>query len=1515
MDESLFVTGESLLNDRQDGMVERITRQSKKRLLESSTTPSSLTTKEKRQTQKRKQRSPKDEFNPYVKMMRLGPKQMNNVLAYDTDEDRDQRDEAYEGTSDTEEMSKEVEEIPTSNSDLQDEKSESDMKRKSVETTSKASVSCDKTVISKMSKEKLVIEIAPLAKASREIPASSGKTAAVKRKLKEKLVLEIAPVSKASTEVTTCSDEPVLDKVKSKECAVTASSEVPVLSDMVTSGPNEKLDLSVAPMAKTSNEVSVPKNNVKKLALFWEDFTVKAKVKAFEPKSVSQETSAAVTDLELVAQPDSTTTDQDTAQLPVDTSRAAFTPSEHESDSVSNQSCTTPNKMTPNKKTMPGTPKSPKEVLQDYTKTVQIAKTKSPVTSKSSKSSKGLDVTEESPGKWGKKSFRRLFQDPLLAESSPEVLESQSPMKKCSGKKRSLMSLNPAVYSQFFSPPPNEGSPHSTTEIGNSSAQARSADDESFVLSEVTVEEPIGGSEITSCNDSLIGLSVDVSSAISNTSRMDSSVLDNSTVKRAISEVITGVLGDDMSVAVTDSSTADECHVTANHKKTVSVSPDSDSSVDSPDLDSSNDDPPPLYPAINKDDILPPALSPHPPMLEKLYVPQGEKLSNTTSRDDASSDDMPDLISPLNSLKPPILSPHPAGIEILKKTNLDKQMISKSSSHSQVQESQHPAGESGMRDKTTPVDTPVLALLTTYDTTSNTDREPVETAMDLTCYENHDKENIPTTGQSQEDTVSQPMTSKNSNQASSDNILDSEQSETESQFSPSYLSTSQLLWSPTPVLDQSSDPQVLTNRKSVKRPRKLVFDDVLNQEESHIGVKKLKSAELRKPDKPKRTTVISKTSSIGKLALILSPTKTHATGLPTLSTNSSTCAATFPVHCLPTSHQVPSSAGPLSSTPVIQTFQRRIYEPKSAQPAPSATSTPLVQSSRRKLCEPKSAQPAPSATSAPSIKTFQRRIYEPKSSQQAATSGSSRMTERHDNVAEQTDQVFFGASFKPTITSERNSTVFWKQYAVESLADLKAASCKVDAPTVQASGVLDRRITPEGSDNVRKHSSSTVHSQKSTVGQQPLQTSTPISSQNSRTSGFVQEIRPVTTVVRVNAPVSTYQLASQGQNIVPVASRQEKTTSASTYQPTNQDQNRIQSSTQRVNTPIAVYQRGSQVPTMVQSADQRITASLFTFKQTSQVTNSCSQQVNHPVSASQIPSTSQGSLQTRPVTSQQTNPHKEQQQTKTFSLFDHVTNIVQERLSKQLKQRQTLLYNDVVLTDMRSQTKNIASVGSVYSGSSQPNYLTAQTDSAPQFQQNYPRTSLENSPDVQPHEHLAEGTTATSLNFNQNLWQPHRQVSPFVYESSVCSRMQNLKPYTISGWISPSYLQALMQKTDLLNDMFSNALDHKGDVKDWVVENCRKSSPAVLARDLVFRIITLGKLERAVMLYNNMNCLPRSKMAAIRRCILKQFPREFDETIWRKKCLPYVKASVKVLLKHRVPQVQKYWLMNDSSAV
>jgi hypothetical protein len=172
----------------------------------------------------------------------------------------------------------------------------------------------------------------------------------------------------------------------------------------------------------------------------------------------------------------------------------------------------------------------------------------------------------------------------------------------------------------------------------------------------------------------------------------------------------------------------------------------------------------------------------------------------------------------------------------------------------------------------------------------------------------------------------------------------------------------------------------------------------------------------------------------------------------------------------------------------------------------------------------------------------------------------------------------------------------------------------------------------------------------------------------------------------------------------------------------------------------------------------------------------------------------------------------------------------------------------------------------------------------------------------------ADGVSSQDIaHVDAAIWNSLAKLFPVKNENlfELRDELKNIKPYVISGWVSSTYLSALMQKTNLVNDIFDNALDEVGDIRTEIWKNCRKTAPSILARDLVFRVFTLGELNGI-----DLKSLSRNKMGAIRRCVRRQFPSA-SKYVWKNKCVPQIKASLKTLFTHRVKQVQDFWLENS----
>lgn len=141
----------------------------------------------------------------------------------------------------------------------------------------------------------------------------------------------------------------------------------------------------------------------------------------------------------------------------------------------------------------------------------------------------------------------------------------------------------------------------------------------------------------------------------------------------------------------------------------------------------------------------------------------------------------------------------------------------------------------------------------------------------------------------------------------------------------------------------------------------------------------------------------------------------------------------------------------------------------------------------------------------------------------------------------------------------------------------------------------------------------------------------------------------------------------------------------------------------------------------------------------------------------------------------------------------------------------------------------------------------------------------------------------------------------------LCDQLKTVRPYVISGWLSTNYLMALVKKTDLVNDLFSKPLDNKGHVQDWIVKSCCKTTPEVLARDLVFRLFTLRELQ-----VTDFTSLRRYKRyRAIKLAVQQTFKGKVSDTVWRSRCAPFIQTSIVALFSTRVRVVQNFFLLHS----
>lgn len=143
-------------------------------------------------------------------------------------------------------------------------------------------------------------------------------------------------------------------------------------------------------------------------------------------------------------------------------------------------------------------------------------------------------------------------------------------------------------------------------------------------------------------------------------------------------------------------------------------------------------------------------------------------------------------------------------------------------------------------------------------------------------------------------------------------------------------------------------------------------------------------------------------------------------------------------------------------------------------------------------------------------------------------------------------------------------------------------------------------------------------------------------------------------------------------------------------------------------------------------------------------------------------------------------------------------------------------------------------------------------------------------------------------------------------DTELLEKIQWIRPYIISGWLSTTYLMALVKKTDLINDMFEDPLDENDTIKEWIVQSCSMSRPEVLARDLLFRLFTLKDLQTLSFID-----LARFKTyRAIKLAVIKHFKGKMTSSKWKTTCVPFMRSSVDTLFKNRVKVVQNFFLLH-----
>ena len=1599
------------------------------------------------QTRKRKIFSPSDDFNPYVKLTKLGPKQMSNVLAYDDDIDQDERDEAYPDVH----VQVSVQGKSTSPINLPVDPASPESKStppgaSTVETTPKAPIQIalpGKSVTLIASKTRSHYKtIDPLITETASKQAAAVLNISVKpyvpsaSRQKRDFVVDVAPCPKTEDDLSTLkrgnvkrlkmlweakpepSQEPESPLIKAVPCSTT-------VNDMEVSQSTKQLSpLPCNTSAKTTPDMHLQTSQPCKTPT---DFNVNslstnnsrpASESDVQPSKTPVKTTGHEinkTPLPSNRPPPATESDALPSKTPVKTTEhevneTPLSTNKPPSATESVQSC----KITA--KTPTDTPKSPKEVMKDYTKTVKMSRTISPISMKSPKFIKQR-YQEKSPENWGKKSFRRLFPDPPTEEcSSPEVLNSSLPKKKKSQKKRSLLSLNPAVYSQFFTPPVDDSPMNTPTTRQSDSLVETSIHDpeDSFFAVELSVEEPVPLPE--ACHDSLQGLDMDMTSDLTHHSEMEVSLMDNSTVNRAISKTIGSMLGnnstlslkqdvgevttdDSLIPSVSDGNTStqspkqDVGEVTTDDSLIPSVS-DGNTSTQSPKQDVgkvTTDDS--LIPSVSDDNknivdrdsvgeaaertvqnsitslsqpeyvdrnqdvndrtslcdqkplnlsigeisknteklaldhstVLPafamisqsdqyPILSPTLSVLEKLKKPDASPVN-----DSVPDQSVPDLFYPVSEALPPALSPYPASLEML--DIVDDQ----------------------------PDSMPHLTPMKLQTSASHNVTSYQDCAIDLTCYEELDKENIPASSERQESSQSSSQGVKKTNEGASttDSILYSP-SESESHPSPLYLSSSQLMWSPSLNTNTLSQPQVLRNRRSVKRPRRLIFDD---QEPLQPTAKIVKSANIDSPSLLKSKDKVI-TARIVKETGTLYPQTTP--NVSAVHSSSSTCTSTglnLPSSCPASSRQQPITSDLQSSN--LRHRRKTIVSTLPSAPLQSYSSHDSSAVTKQIITTSTFVTPLsqPQVFFGPDFKIPQHRDIEERNITATVSSALS-------HVSQDTRQNIISVE-------ERSSVKYSKTRDSAVLTSSRHPTASEEV-----------RFTPEGADRPRsRFFSSHVFGVEQTLRiRQSDMTSTPVSVHHAKSTDsnldYYQKYRgtavtPALAMVQQNKPVTpALAMVQQNKPVTPALAMIQQSrpvTPASTMVQqdnlVNPDSSMVQQAkpftpvlamVQQNNpvtpalamvqqnkpvTPVlALIQQKKPVTSVLASwPDNRPVATVLGSKQDQRSPTSASRhvQVNRPVNTVLGSIQDQQSVSNVPVNSShyvsgvkpntyhtQSSSIRNTSTQASFSLFDHLSNTIRERLEHQLTERKNNLYGDVLQLDKRTDTETILNTAFIDSDSNSSESSTWETNPLTSTQQKQPDESMQlstiDASDLQP----AELTTEKLV--PNDFWSQQMKpcnLPPYYYFSCLHPKIQELKPYMISGWISSNYLRTLMDKTDLLNDMFSNALDEYGEIKDWVIENCKKTTPLILARDLVFRIFTLSELEKSIIVFNSMKSLSRNKLKAIRMCVLKQNPRKLDDAFWKSKCLPYIKSSVQTLFKNRVQQVQNFWLMHNSSYV
>ena len=1366
--------------------------------------------------------------------------------------------------------------------------------------------SCDKVVPSKGPCDKVVPSKGSCDKV---VPSKGSCDKVVPTCDSSDLVIQVKPLAKSVT-----SDFPKEKKRPVKQVSAMSghvrSKNLGSVNNILLGESKEKLIVKLSPTSGKVVKRSTPKKigNVKKLKLFWENFTVKAKAVGSTSAKPSEEARK---------QDDSTATGKEIEQVTDALLPDSQAPSTSQHDDAAElpepQTFRTPTK-TPAMRATPATPKSPQELLQDYTKTVEVSKSKSPsFSSKSSKLAKFPHELEcESPGKWAKKSFRRLFPDPPANEEpSPDALDLQKSRKKRSTKKRSLMSLDPSIYSQFFSPPPADLDSSMATQrpASNRSIEvSRSVADDSFIVWDVSVEDSVALPNQPSCVDSLNG--VEMSSLISNVSELNSTVFDNSTVKRMITETATNVFGNNestLSVKDGELSARDLEQSVVINEQTDDV-PDNESSKEK-ESKVINDK---VYTSDNVNlnlDGVTNALVEELLNLSKASVNRDTQEPVMMQNENCPASDLSQDPVP----QPSVNIHHTASIdheevvsmivddttgdmaiglevpEILHHEEVVPMTVDDKDDQDEYQEHEDHTVEAKMTLSALDAsndEPPPLFSTVNFDDLQPPVLSPHPSALE-TLTSPYTQSSAPNSSKGSADDIPDlisPLYSLKPPALSPHPVcLEKLKSADKEVENTTYLLTSQLM----PAVDFPQEmPAVdLPAMRAIRDKPTLIQNKILSAVTS--------------------SNIVENTEPESEKHMDLTCYELHDQENIPVSTQSQRKTTTFTANQFSPSYlsssQLLWSPTPVTGTspqPQVLSNRKSIKRPRklvfdsnhdqSSKPPVPKRATPSKKQNERK--EKSSATLTQMAKKTSSIGKLSQ-LISPRKSPHAPVFVSSTSVEIETPT--ETPVLIHDKSF--TATPLTSSCAIQTSLSVQPRSAVPAKTVTFQEPSTYSMTSVQGPVSAGPvivSSEVKKelmfqHESGNTMMQAST--QQGVIDQ---SSQQFFGSDFV----PTYTMER-NSSVfwKQYQVGSMTYTrdvSLPVTTPDNQMTA------TNDVRNTPEGSENTRHHYTSYRIQASQVQQYLTSTPVSTNATSRARVQENRPMDGAAR-VNAPVSTALQATQSD---YTRPAA----NGHEE---TENFSFFDHLTNSVRDQVNQRLAQRMEQVYGDVVQTDMLSHGEVESNSRTASSGQRRSLPLNYQQTLGPMSQQNYLQEGNQNV------NQLNQGTTSSQPvnGYEQNYLQSQQtEMAPDTFSSSLLPPVQHLKPYTISGWISSSYLQALIQRTNILNDMFDHALNWEGDVEDWVIENCKKSSASVLARDLVFRLMTLEELERSIIWKDSLRSMPRTRLAAIRRCLKKQFPKSFNNREWRE-CLAYIKSSVNVLFKYRVPQVQNFWLMHQIS--